>query len=145
MQIWDKLKHFSPAENWGNSNKINGFLLFLLDEITEEVKKYSRENHKKNSPCIIHCAYETSGHSPNSQHYQGNAVDFHFKNISTKKAYEIICEVLKKNQTENFVGLGIYPDWHNPGFHLDTRGHKARWSRIDGVYKSIEYGIKKID
>ncbi|HSA06131.1 MAG TPA: hypothetical protein P5556_03020 [Candidatus Gastranaerophilales bacterium] len=144
MDIWRALKHFKPHENWGNSKKINGMLLLLLDEITEQVKSYSLCNYNKNSPCIIHCAYETSGHSPNSQHYKGNAADFHFSNIPPFKTYETIIKVLKDTQTENFVGLGVYPDWINPGFHLDARGEKARWSRINDVYKSINDGLNKL-
>jgi len=144
MSIWSKIKHFSPAENWGNPTKINGLLLLLLDEITEEIKNYSREKYQKISPCIIHCAYETSGHSPSSQHYKGNAVDFHFKNIPAIEAYNLILKFLKNYQVENFIGLGVYPNWNNPGFHLDVRGYKARWSRVNGIYKTIGSGLNKL-
>jgi uncharacterized protein YcbK (DUF882 family) len=141
MSIWNKLKHFNPNENWGDKNKVNGLLLLLLDSITEDVKQYSWAKYKKISPCIIHCAYESSGHCDNSQHYKGNAADFHFENIPLKQAYEVMLTVLKEHQAENFVGLGIYPDWIKSGFHLDVRGEKARWSRIGGVYKRIEDGL----
>jgi hypothetical protein len=31
------------------------------------------------NPMIVHVGYATSGHSRNSFHYQGRAIDFHFK------------------------------------------------------------------
>ena len=142
MTIWSKLKHFHPNENWGDKDKVNGLLLLLLDEITDKVKDYAINNLEENAYCIIHCADEQGGHSPRSQHYKGNAADFHFKNISPGKVYIIIQKVLKDLQLENFVGLGVYPDWHNPGFHLDVRGEKARWSRVNGKYTVIKEGVK---
>lgn len=132
------MNHFHPGEKWGNKNKVNGLLLLLLDIITDRIKQYSWENHKKVSPCIIHCAYQTTGHSTHSQHYKGNAADFHFENIALSDAYNIIMAVLKEYQVEEFTGLGVYPDRRTPGFHLDVRGEKARWSRINGVYRGIE-------
>lgn len=138
MSIWSKLNHFHQGEKWGNKDKVNGLLLLLLDIITDRIKQYSWEKYKRISPCIIHCAYETTGHSANSQHYKGNAADFHFENVNLPEAYNIILAVLKEYQVEEFTGLGVYPDWHTPGFHLDLRGEKARWSRINGVYRRIE-------
>lgn len=145
MSIWGKIKHFNPNEKWGDKNKINGLLLLLLDRITEEIKNYSWQKYKKIAPCIIHCGYKTSGHSPKSQHYKGNAVDFHFENISPKEAYNIILQVLKDHQIDNYVGLGVYPDWYKPGFHLDIRGYKARWSEVIGKYRPIKYGIERLN
>ncbi len=144
MSIWLKVKHFNPGEKWGDKNKINGLLVLLLDKITDRVKEYCWNKYKRISPCIIHCAYETSGHSLNSQHYKGNAADFHFENITALEAYEIMIKVLKEFQTEDFVGLGVYPDWFKPGFHLDVRGYKARWSQVIGKYTSIDEGLKKL-
>jgi len=144
MTIWGKVKHFHPKENWGESSRVNGMLILLLDKITGEVKKYCWREYKRISPCIIHCAYETSGHSVNSQHYTGNAADFHFENISAIKAFELILKVLKDYQMDEFVGLGVYPDWYKPGFHLDVRGYKARWSQVIGKYRHINEGLEKI-
>ncbi len=145
MSVWGKVKHFHPGENWGDKNKVNGLLILLLDKITDRVKDYCWKHYKKISPCVIHCAYETSGHSPNSQHYIGNAADFHFENIPASEAYRIITEVLREFQAEGFVGLGVYPDWHKPGFHLDVRGYKARWSRIIGKYRPVKQGVDKLN
>ena len=142
MSIWSKLKHFNQTENWGNPLKVNGSLLLLLDKIADNVRKYAWQKYKVITPCIIHCAYARSGHCTNSQHYKGNAVDFHFMGISAKEAYEVILQTLKNYQMINFVGLGVYPDWFHKGFHLDVRGYKARWSRINNIYTDIDKGIE---
>jgi uncharacterized protein YcbK (DUF882 family) len=142
MAVWSKLKHFNRWEAWGEPGKVNGLLLFLLDKITEEVKNYARQKYKVVTPCIIHCAYATGGHSPNSQHYKGNAADFHFKNIPAYEVYTIIQKALADYQVSDFVGLGVYPDWRIPGFHLDVRGYKARWSQVIGKYTDITRGAE---
>ena len=116
--IWSRLKHFDKKENWGDPDKMNGFLLLLLDGIC----------HTYDRPFVIHCGYAEDGHSTGSQHYLGNAVDFH---IEGGEYYSIQIEkmlrILEWFQVSDRVGLGIYPDWNYPGFHLDGRGTKARW------------------
>jgi hypothetical protein len=42
---------------------------------------------------------------------------------------------------EEICGLGIYPDWAHPGFHLDLRGYKARWGRVEGSYVAYEEAL----
>lgn len=37
-----------------------------------------------------------------------------------------------------FTGIGFYPQWHQPGFHLDARedrlpGYPATWGALDGA------------
>lgn len=128
-----KLKHFRPEEpGWkGNFHKVNGLLLLLLDALREEI----------GYPFVIHCAYETSGHSPKSQHYIGNAVDFHIEGLPFPEAVIRMEEALERLQVADRVGLGLYPCWYNPGFHLDVRndGKRARWGRIKGDYLSYDY------
>jgi uncharacterized protein YcbK (DUF882 family) len=141
MSIWSKLNNFSPSENWGDKDKVNGSLLETLDIITNEIKRVTWERYKKVSPCIIHCAYEVTGHSEKSEHYKGNAADFHFNNIPPLEAYETILQILKEYQKYNHVGFGVYPDWYNQGFHLDVRGYKARWSQVNGLYTEINKGV----
>ena len=133
--IWKILEpYFSKNENWGNPEKLNGFLLLLLYQIRLEVS----------NKIIIHNAYAENGHTKNSQHYIGNAVDFHVQGIQFGEAIRLVHKTLKGLQIENKVGLGIYPQWVNPGFHLDVRGYKARWSKIDGNYVSFDAGLLKI-
>ncbi len=131
-EIFTLLKHFTTNENWGNSEKVNGSLLILLDKIRE----------LSNIPIVIHNAYATTGHSSNSQHYLGNAVDFHFKtNRPYAEQIQILESILRLLQVYDFVGLGIYPDWGKKGFHLDVRGEKARWGRVNGEYISYEKAL----
>ena len=131
-----KLKHFHPEEpGWkGNFHKVNGLLLLLLDALREEI----------GHPFVVHCAYETGGHSPNSQHYLGNAVDFHIEGLSFPEAIERMEEALERLQVADRVGFGIYPDWNNPGFHLDVRnvGRKVRWGRIGEQYVSYQEALE---
>jgi len=150
--VWNHIKWFNRWENWGDPSKIDPLLIVLLDEIRDIYGK----------PFIIHCAYETSGHAPNSYHYLGRAVDFHIKddksfshqvnemlqildiislkveNYSLHKPYRFLYPIA------DYVGLGIYPNWEHPGFHLDTRGYRARWARIGDKYVSFEQGLEYI-
>jgi uncharacterized protein YcbK (DUF882 family) len=116
--IWDRLRHFSPQENWGDPEKMNGALLWLLDEVREHF----------GCPVVIHCGYDEAGHAVNSQHYLGNAVDFHFvTEMPFSQQYQELENFLFGLQLHNHVGLGVYPQWNRPGFHLDVRGIQARW------------------
>ena len=89
-----------------------------------------------NVPIIIHCGYELSGHSPDSQHYKKKALDLHMVGLSLADQFLIATRF-------NFGGLGAYPYWNSPGLHVDTRiippGKKANrwWRDKDGSYKSI--------
>jgi uncharacterized protein YcbK (DUF882 family) len=87
---------------------------------------------------MIHEGYATDGHSDKSQHYEGNAVDFHADNITLEEAYVKLCKILDLLQLTDRVGLGLYPDWNSPGFHLDLRGSRARWCYRDGIQLPIE-------
>jgi hypothetical protein len=128
MMLWKHIRHFNRAEKWGDPNKINGFLLLTMDALRDIWQ----------SPFVIHCAYDLSGHSANSQHYLGNACDFHIEDGEPfNLQVAVMARFLEKFQVADRVGLGIYPDWRNPGFHLDVRGQKARWGRINNKYVSF--------
>ena len=133
--IWTKLKYFGPHERWGDPKKIDPLLLLILDDLRS---RWGR-------PFIIHCAYETSGHSPNSYHYLGRAVDFHIEDPRPiQEQAKILEEMLEECivtvgftdiKADSICGLGYYEDWVRPGFHLDTRGYRARWRMENGRYK----------
>jgi hypothetical protein len=133
MDIWERLKpEFSKSENWGNPDKINGLLLILLQIIRKRV----------GYPIHINNAFRDE--KGKSQHPKGNAVDFYFKGLNYLEACYRLEQCLKELQVLNHVGLGIYLDWNTRGFHLDVRGERARWSRIEGEYKTMEEGIKQL-
>jgi len=132
MCVFQYLQWFSPNENWGDPFMMNGLLLLLLDAIRGRWGK----------PFVIHCGYETSGHASKSQHYVGNAVDFHIKDeLPFYAQVEKMEQILAELQVADKVGLGIYPDWAHPGFHLDVRGTRARWGRIGGKYVSFKEAL----
>jgi len=133
--IFNQLKHFTRGERWGDPDRMNGIILLLLDAVRDQY----------GCSFVIHCGYEGDGHTPSSQHYIGNAVDFHI--VTDGHFHRQIDKmeiILGDLQVQ--CGLGIYPDWNRPGFHIDTRGYHARWGRI-GEYvefsKAYEYAIHK--
>ena len=125
MNNFKNIKHFNPREKWGDPKKMNPFLLLVMDIIAEEFQK----------PVIIHCGYSEDGHAEKSQHYKGNACDFHidtdepFKDVYNKLINILVNTELGDNELDDLVGLGVYPHWNNKGFHLDVRGCRARWMR----------------
>ena len=131
--IWNRLNHLSRDENWGDPERMNGVALLVLDTIRDRF----------GCRFIIHCGYEGDGHTPSSEHYKGNAIDFH---IDTDDPFHRQIDKIENiiADLQLHIGLGIYPDWNRPGFHLDTRGYHARWGRI-GEYvefsKAYEYAI----
>ena len=119
--IWKRLKYFNPKESWGDPERINPRLLILLDALREYIKV----------PIIIHCGTQGK-HSANSYHYKGMAVDCHAKGINLFDFYLAA-------ERFYFTGIGVYPEWNNPGLHLDIRPcdvgcPQARWGRVDGEY-----------
>ena len=109
---------------------MNPVLLLLLDRLRELI----------GHPISINNGYATDGHATKSQHYLGNAVDFHVLSVSPREASRKIKDALEVLGLSDQVGLGCYPDWKNPGFHIDVRGSKARWSKVNGKYVKYEAG-----
>lgn len=133
--IWDLVKpEFTPAENWGAHSDLSGFALMLLLILRRE----------SGWPIVIHNAVEYSGHSENSQHYKGNAADWHFDTeVPLSDQVVVVQDILHRFQLTNFVGMGIYPFWNSPGFHTDARGCKARWGfDKEGNQISFEEALK---
>ena len=123
MVDWNKVTHFTETENWGDWRKIDAFLIYALDALREMVGR----------PIIIHNAYATTGHSPNSQHYQGKAADIHIKGLSVLDQY------IAAEKINLFNGIGVYPFWNTPGLHLDVRQKPARWGRnAAGIYVNLD-------
>ena len=130
--IWDKIdKYFEPKEAWGEPEKMSGLLLMVMYDL------------RFHSGWAIHVHCGTQGkHCKNSYHYQGLAIDFHFKTpngiFTFREQAKYLMQYLVDMQLDNSCGLGVYPQWANPGFHLDVRGKKARWLRQDGEYLSLD-------
>ena len=121
-KFWEKIKHFTPDENWGDVDKVNPYLIIALDALRDAVGK----------PIVIHNAYATKGHSETSMHYVGEAADIHIVGISLVDAY------LAVEKLGLFNGIGVYRSWNNPGIHVDLRQKPARWGQNEaGVYVAL--------
>lgn len=134
--VWRLARNFNTGEAWGEPEKINPLLLWLLQSI--------RDRLPRGSAIKIHVGFKTAGHSKSSWHYKGMAVDFHVIGLSVLEAEEIIMKFLTETGLIEYVGIGIYPDWNNPGFHLDVRGTRAAWSRIGADYLAYLTGVNYI-
>lgn len=122
--------YFSAREKWGDIDRIQWYHVHQLWSIRMALKEFGHD-----WPIIIHCCYEMSGHSQNSYHYKGLATDFHFKTDEDLKIqYWALQEALLILNLEKFCGLGLYPDWNNPGFHFDSRGYRIRWIYDKNMY-----------
>jgi len=119
--IWDQLNHFGMNENWGRFGFMDVRLLHNLDAIRDELHRGIN----------INCAYESSGHSSKSTHYLGMAADFYVTDTCPQELYTLYCFFL-----DNWYGgVGVYPYWNKPGFHLDIGPNYRTWTRDkNGIY-----------
>ena len=129
-----KIKNFERSEWATRPSMVNKELIFLVDELTSYVKK-----RHDGSVCIIHVAYETSGHTQDSQHYHGLAVDLHFSGLALMEQY--FCA-----ERFPFTGIGVYPYWNRPGLHLDIRKLANRqgarwWKDKDDEYQELDISL----
>jgi len=131
--------YFNRNEPWGDPDKVQWYHVWHL-----WVVRYELIEMGYNWPVSIHCSYELTGHSDKSFHGMGLATDFHFlrtNGTTIQDQFCIMVEVLKRLRLDLFTGLGVYPHWNSPGFHLDTRGEQLFWVRdINGRYK---YGLDR--
>lgn len=74
------------------------------------------------SPMYITSGYCTTGHSKNSLHYEGRALDW-FCKLSPRKVVRQI------DRLGLFNGLGVYWwGYHKPFYHIDDR-HERKYQR----------------
>ena len=121
---WERAKHFDPSEKWGDPAKMDVALVFALDDFREHIGR----------PIVIHCGYEQRDRG---YHPCGMAVDVHVPGLSAFQQF------ILAQGFPTFRGIGLYPNWNNPGLHLDTR-HKNRneprtvWgATAPGMYTNI--------
>lgn len=133
---FENLEYFSYDEK----NHYGGFVFHkesvLKNTDFETMKTLDMIRDLVSRPIVLHYAYHDSGHSSGSLHYSniGTAVDFHFIGNNYIRQYNLFIEAVEKLGIENMCGIGIYPDWKNPGFHFDLRGlkgmKKSRWGAL---------------
>lgn len=97
-------------------NMNRGFMRFL-DEFRKQL----------GHPIHIHAGYATEGHSPNSLHYKGMAVDCSCPSLTLRDFYNAACNF--QHNRRNFGAIGVYPYWNSQGLHLDFRTNSIKWIR----------------
>ena len=122
MLNWDDVRHFGPQE-WGKDpDLVDERLVLTMDEVRAQA----------GVPVIVHVAWDDGGHSGNSQHYDGKAVDFHFG-----RGLSLVEEFALLSSFRAFGGIGFYPDWRpRPGWHVDIRDNAQAllWVRLGDQY-----------
>jgi len=80
-----------------------------------------------------------AGGSSGSLHLSGKAADITVLEISPEDVLPYVYDISDFNNG----GIGFYPRLRNvAGFlHVDIRGYKARWGRINRIYTGIEEAI----
>lgn len=130
LEEWKQIRYFKPYKErtpWGVANafgdplKMNFRLILLLDRFRKHL----------GLPLNIHCGYAVDGHSNNSYHYKGMAIDLSCPKMD---AWTLYIQATKFG----FGGLGVYPKgvWHYEGLHCDIRPGEPStfWytERVDG-------------
>jgi hypothetical protein len=136
---------YDEIDLWGNHIWHNSTTLENTD--FQSIKKLDEIRSIIGLPITLHCAYQNGGHSSKSMHYRrkNTAIDFSIKGKGTyleKIAH--VCNALDSLGYARTCGLGIYPDWLNPGFHLDHRGEKKRWGALFENGKQAYYGFEYV-
>ncbi|MCK9556087.1 DUF882 domain-containing protein [Candidatus Pacearchaeota archaeon] len=130
---WKEIKYFKKTEKWGNPLKVHKLLIYGLDALRNYI----------GFPIGINCAYEKGGHTDDSYHYSGMAVDIYCKKLNVVDFY------LAASRFDVFNGIGVYPHWNNPGLHLDIRplakkfDYDSRWMCIHVIEKKNDKTIIK--
>uniref|UniRef100_A0A6M3LIC7 Peptidase n=1 Tax=viral metagenome TaxID=1070528 RepID=A0A6M3LIC7_9ZZZZ len=130
--LWKRIDYFSPddqIDNFGDPYRMDVNLIFGLDAL----RKYTGR------AIVIHCGYEKR---PTGFHPHGMAVDCHIVGLHPFDQF------IAASRFEVFNGIGIYPKWHSPGLHLDTRPYEgryepeARWGcKGSGIYVPIDWNF----
>lgn len=128
--IWEKLEHFSYKEAWGDPDRMDHNFLCLLDLYRECV----------GTPFRVTCGYALDGHSPNSWHYKGRAVDGRF--LDSHGHALCLGDQIALAMRSPFTGIGIYTHSANgPFLHFDNRpleGERKVWvCTKPGVYQPL--------
>lgn len=139
---WKVTKHFCNDKiEWPENT--NPDITLVMDQLREEFK----------SPIRIHRCYDPSATLATSRHRMTycDAVDF---DVEPTMQYKTLLKAfILLTRHPKIRGIGIYPYWNRPGFHVDLRPEvmKSYWLRDrDGLYlpvsdKSIKEHLLKGD
>ena len=127
---WDNIRHFHKSE-FNGPDLLIPKLIYTMDELRNYI---GRRIH-------IHCDYEKRD---KGYHPLGMAIDFHAEGMHFFDLF------LACTRFDQFNGIGVYPDWNNPGVHVDVRPKiddyqcDSRWLCVDKNYIQLNTeNIKK--
>ncbi len=127
------LKYFKKSEFVKDPDKLHPDIMPLMDDL----------RHLAETPIYIHVAWNTAstnGHSKNSYHYKGMAVDFHFKQGILSPVEQFACI----RSLPEFHGIGFYPWWNSPGWHVDIRQNPTLLCWISHGPATYCYGVETL-
>src|SRR5512146_3069105 len=127
----DLSPHFSKSEFADHKTGecvVNPALVAALEELRSLVGKTIHIDSGYRSPSTN----AAEGGVSHSQHMLGNAADISIDGMDTYKLY------VAADQVPAFAsgGIGVYPG--ESFIHVDVRGERARWCRLNGVYRPIQ-------
>lgn len=99
--------------------------------------------HQLGHPIHIHAGYATSGHSPNSQHYKGLAVDCSCPSLTLRDFYNAACNF--QYYRRGFGAIGVYPYWNRQGLHLDFRKIGIKWIRDSRGKYVYDFSLSELE
>ena len=115
---WSKVRHFNVGEFGPRADLVDPTLVHIMDELRERSGWAIR----------INVAWAEKGHSKKSYHYTGQAIDFAFLGGSSLEQYCFMREF------REIGGIGFYPEWNTPGWHIDLRSGFLQWVHHYGTY-----------
>lgn len=112
--VWSQLKFFRRNESWGDPDFMDPAFLIKLDRFRGHAGDLIGGVSFK-----VHEGYATKGHSSNSYHYKGLAVDGRFWRNGKPLSFE---DHMALAMISPFGGVGIYT-WSTNGtfLHFDDR------------------------
>ena len=143
LLLWIILDTFEISEAWGDPFEMHPILMYIIEKFNKSLPH--------GCWIKIHCGYKERFSKKNSLHCEGRAIDFHVVGCSFIEAERHLMKFLNESvilygrgehKLINFVGVGIYPEWSDPGFHLDIRGKPSSWARLDGKYITYTKGLE---
>lgn len=136
---WAALNYFRPTEKgWGgveSANRMSGAFMRKLDLMRLHA----------GAPMVVHAGWADSGHSDKSMHYEGRALDFHFgRDPQTHAELSVAEQFLRICSMRMFGGVGYYPYWNTPGWHIDDRARRPTLYWIQDGSGIYHYGLRAI-
>lgn len=123
MSIWQELQYFKRKENWGDPNKVDPKLLYLIDAYRKEI-----DIPHYVSSCVKYND-EYSAHYPN-QYGHSEAVDLF--PLLAGQHHITLCDCLLVATRYPFSGIGVYPYWR-----YTRRGANGDIMEIGGIHLDI--------